>query len=90
MRIACEAVLFTLIYSAWMLLVFRRQGALRQVYNYPPKIRERVIELNLISDAELNGAAKGEQVQVPSRYYEKSLACDLIIVTIPLYPYVFT
>ena len=43
-RITVEAIVYSLLYTAFMLVLFRIQGAKYQLYNYPPAIRERAIE----------------------------------------------
>ena len=43
-KIVLEAIAYTLLYTAFMLLLFKKQGARHQLYNYPPAIQKRAIE----------------------------------------------
>ena len=43
-RITVEAIVYSLLYTAFMLVLFRIQGAKYQLYNYPPAIKARAIE----------------------------------------------
>ena len=43
-KITMEAIIYSLLYTAFMLILFKTQGAKRQLYNYPPKIQARAIE----------------------------------------------
>ena len=58
MKIMIEALLYSLVYSVFMLILFRMQGARYQLYNYPPKIQARAIEKGIITQAELDAHAK--------------------------------
>lgn len=57
-KIIIEAIIYTLLYSVFMLILFRIQGAKYQLYNYPPAIRERAIEKGIITQKELDEHAK--------------------------------
>lgn len=46
-RITVEAIVYSLLYTAFMLVLFRIQGAKYQLYNYPPAIKARAIEKGL-------------------------------------------
>lgn len=61
MKILLEAVVYSLIYSVFMLILFQKQGAKYQLYNYPPAIRERAIEKGIITQEELNHNAKSNK-----------------------------
>ena len=43
-KIILEAIAYSLLYSAFMLVLFLAQGARKQLYNYPPAIQKRAIE----------------------------------------------
>lgn len=43
-KIVIEAIIYTLLYTVFMLILSKIQGATYQLYNYPPAIRERAIE----------------------------------------------
>lgn len=43
-KMIIEAIVYTLLYSALMLVLFKVQGVKKQLYNYPPAIKERAIE----------------------------------------------
>ena len=57
-KIILEAIVYTLLYSAFMLLLFKFQGAKRQLYNYPPAIRECAIKRGITTQEELDSNAK--------------------------------
>ena len=57
-RIVVEAIVYSLLYSAFMLVLFKVQGARKQLYNYPPAIKERAIERGIITQEELDANAK--------------------------------
>lgn len=57
-KIILEAVIYTLLYSALMFVLFKVQGARFQLYNYPPAIRERAIEKGIITQEEMDANAK--------------------------------
>ncbi len=58
MKLILEAIAYSLIYSAFMLFLFQKQGARKQRYNYPPAIRERAIQKGITSQKELDETAK--------------------------------
>ena len=43
-KIVVEAIVYSLVYSVFMLGLFKVQGARKQLYNYPPAIQKRAIE----------------------------------------------
>lgn len=57
-KITIEAIIYTLVYTAMMLGIFKVQGARRQLYNYPPAIREKAIERGITTQEELDTNAK--------------------------------
>ena len=57
-KIILEAIVYTLLYSAFMLLLFKFQGAQRQLYNYPPAIKECAIKRGITTQEELDSNAK--------------------------------
>ena len=57
-KIIIEAIIYSLVYSAFMLLIFKVQGAKKQLYNYPPAIQKRAIEKGITTQEELNANAK--------------------------------
>lgn len=61
-KITIEAILYTLVYSAFMLVLFKIQGAKHQLYNYPPAIRERAVEKGIITQEELGANAKKNKI----------------------------
>lgn len=46
-RITVEAIVYSLLYTAFMLVLFRIQGAKYQLYNYPPAIKARLLKKGL-------------------------------------------
>ena len=61
-KIVIEAVVYSLVYSAFMLLLFKAQGARKQLYNYLSAIKERAIQKGIITQAELNANAKRNKI----------------------------
>lgn len=57
-KITIEAIIYTLVYTAMMLGIFKVQGARRQLYNYPPAIRKKAIERGITTQEELDANAK--------------------------------
>ncbi len=57
-KIILEAIAYSLLYSAFMLVLFRAQGARKQLYNYPPAIQKRAIERGITTQEEMDAAAK--------------------------------
>lgn len=53
-KIILEAIAYSLLYSAFMLVLFRAQGARKQLYNYPPAIQKR----GITTQEEMDAAAK--------------------------------
>ena len=51
-RITVEAIVYSLLYTAFMLVLFRIQGAKYQLYNYPPAIKARAIEKGITTQAD--------------------------------------
>ena len=51
-RITVEAIVYSLLYTAFMLVLFRIQGAKYQLYNYPPAIQALAIEKGITTQAE--------------------------------------
>ena len=44
LKLILEAIIYTLLYSAFLVALFKKQGATYQLYNYPPAIQKRAIE----------------------------------------------
>lgn len=57
-KIVIEAIIYTVVYSLAMLILFKVQGARRQLYNYPPAIQKRAIEKGITTQEEMNANAK--------------------------------
>ena len=57
-KIVIEAIIYTLVYSLAMLTIFKVQGIRRQLYNYPPAIRDRAIEKGITTQQEMDTNAK--------------------------------
>lgn len=61
-KIILEAIVYTLLYSAFMLVLFKVQGVKKQLYNYPPAIQKRAIERGITTQAEMNAQAKKNKI----------------------------
>lgn len=61
-KIAIEAIIYTLVYSLAMLMLFKVQGARRQLYNYPPAIQKQAIEKGITTQEEMNANAKKNKI----------------------------
>lgn len=57
-KIIVEAIVYSLIYTVFMVSLFKVQGAKKQLYNYPPAIKNRAIERGITTEEELNATAK--------------------------------
>ena len=57
-RIIMEAILYSLVYTVFMVILFKLQGAKKQLYNYPPAIKNRAIERGLVTQEELDSCAR--------------------------------
>ena len=61
-KIIIEAIAYSLVYSVFMIILFKIQGAKYQLYNYPPAIKERAIEKGIITQEELDKNAKKNKI----------------------------
>lgn len=61
-KLIVEAIIYSLVYTAFMLALFKKQGAKRQLYNYPPAIRERAIEKGITTQEEMDANAKKNKI----------------------------
>lgn len=61
-KMLIETVVYTLLYSALMLVLFKVQGVKKQLYNYPPAIKERAIELGITTQEEMDAQAKKNKI----------------------------
>ena len=57
-KIIVEAIAYSLIYTVFMVSLFKVQGAKKQLYNYPPAIKDRAIKRGITTEEELNATAK--------------------------------
>lgn len=62
MTIMIEAIIYSLLYTVFMLILFMMQGAKKQLYNYPPVIRERAIEKGITTQEEMDANAKRNKI----------------------------
>ena len=61
-KIVIEAIIYSLLYSVFMLSLFKVQGAEKQLYNYPPAIKQRAIERGITTQAEMDSQAKKNKI----------------------------
>lgn len=61
-KIIMEAIAYALVYSVFMVILFKIQGAKRQLYNYPPAIQKRAIERGITTQEEMNANAKKNKI----------------------------
>lgn len=61
-KIIMEAIAYALVYSVFMVILFKVQGAKRQLYNYPPAIQKRAIERGITTQEEMNANAKKNKI----------------------------
>lgn len=61
-KIVVEAIVYSLVYSVFMLGLFKVQGARKQLYNYQPAIQKRAIERGITTQEEMNANAKRNKV----------------------------
>ena len=62
LKLILEAIIYTLLYSAFLVALFKKQGATYQLYNYPPAIQKRAIEKGIITQEQLNDHAKKNKI----------------------------
>ena len=48
-KMIIEAVVYSLLYTAFMLILFKAQGATYQLYNYPPAFNDLAIAIGIIT-----------------------------------------
>lgn len=58
LRLVIEAIIYTVLYSAFMVVLFKKQGVIKQLYNYPPKIQQRALELGITTKEDMAVNAK--------------------------------
>lgn len=58
LRLVLEAIIYTLLYSAFIVVLVKRQGVIKQLYNYPPKIQQRAVELGIATKEDMASNAK--------------------------------
>lgn len=58
LKLTLEGIAYSLLYGAFIASLFIKQGAKRQLYNYPPKIQERAIALGITTKEEMATNAK--------------------------------
>lgn len=61
-KLILEALVYSLLYSAFMLTLFKIQGARKQLYNYPPAIQKRAIEKGITTQAEMDACSKRNKI----------------------------
>ena len=57
-KITFEAIVYALLYGAFILILVKKQGAIKQLYNYPPQIQERAISLGITTKEEMAANSK--------------------------------
>ena len=58
LKLTVEAIIYSLLYAAFIVILMKRQGAVKQLYNYPPKIQERAVELGVTTKEEMAANSK--------------------------------
>lgn len=53
MKLIVEAVAYSFLYAVFVLIIFKKQGAIRQLHDYPPKIQKRAVELGITTNEEM-------------------------------------
>ena len=76
MKIVWEAVAYSLVYAAFMLVLFKAQGVRKQLYNYPPAIKERAIQRGITTQEEMDAMSKKNK---PVGILVMVLLCCIII-----------
>lgn len=61
-KIVAEAIVYSLIYSAFMMMIFKVEGVRKQLYNYPPVIQARAIERGITTQEEMDTTAKRNKI----------------------------
>lgn len=71
-----EAIVYALLYGAFISLLMTKQGAAMQLYNYPPKIQEQAITLGITTKEEMAANAKRYK---PLGFAVMTILCLIII-----------
>lgn len=58
LKLTIEAIIYSLVYGAFISFLMKKQGAAMQLYNYPPKIQERAIEIGVTTKEEMTANSK--------------------------------
>lgn len=58
LKLTVEAIIYSLLYAAFSVILMKKQGAIKQLYNYPPKIQERAVELGITTKEEMAANSK--------------------------------
>ena len=58
LKLTVEAIIYSLLYAAFSVILMKKQGAVKQLYNYPPKIQERAVELGVTTKEEMAANSK--------------------------------
>lgn len=58
LKLTIEALIYSLVYAIFIVLLMKKQGAIKQLYNYPPAIQKRAIELGITSKEEIASNSK--------------------------------
>lgn len=61
-KIVAEAIVYSLIYSVFMMMIFKVEGVRKQLYNYPPAIQDRAIERGITTQEEMDATAKKNKI----------------------------
>lgn len=61
-KIVIEAIVYSLIYAAFMMVIFKAEGVRKQLYNYPPAIQARAIERGITTQEEMDATAKKNKI----------------------------
>ena len=58
LKITIEAIVYSALYSLFLFVLFKVKGAVFELYNYPPAIKKRAVEIGVTTEAEMAANAK--------------------------------
>ena len=58
LKLIIEAVIYSILYALFIAILVIKQGAVRQLYNYPPAIQERAVALGITTKEKMSADAK--------------------------------
>lgn len=58
LKLTVEAIIYSLFYGVFIVILMKKQGAIKQLYNYPSEIQKRALELGITTKEEMAANSK--------------------------------